>query len=97
MNRGKKYSVVTRHTGRSRSDSDGFEDLEGPSLWGAPRGKGVRRTPYERLGGFGGVPRSWPFLFSLFSGVAGYAGGARDAAPAGYLVAEGPVGPHIYF
>ena len=65
MNRGKKYSVVTRHTGRSRSDSDGFEDLEGPSLWGAPRGKGVRRTPDERLGGFGGVPRYRLFLFFL--------------------------------
>lgn len=92
----KKYSVVTRHTGRSRSDSDGSEDPKGPSLWGAPSGKGPCKGSDERPGVSGVSPVSVSTFFpfpSVFRCAA-----LRTTRPflRGIPGAEGPVRPHIF-
>ena len=92
----KKYSVVTRHTGRSLSDSEGFEDPKGPSLWGAPSGKGPRKGSDERTGVSGVSPVSGS-TFLIFSSVFRCAD-LRTSQPVlrSTSGAEGPVRPHIF-
>jgi len=65
MNRGKKHTVVTRHTRRSRSVSDGCAPRRGDDLWGTPCGKGAWKAPDEQWGVSGVSPVIRYFLFSL--------------------------------
>ena len=92
----KKYSVVTRHTGRSLSDSEGFKDPEGPSLWGAPSGKGPCKGSDERPGVSGVSPVSGSTFFIFSSVLRSTALRISQPVLRSTPWAEGPVRPHIF-
>ena len=66
--RGKKYTVVTRHTGAEQERKRRLPGPGGSGPVGSAQRQGALEEPRRASGGVGGVPRCTVFLFLSFPG-----------------------------